>query len=153
MYRRVLTPEGYPIEQAADVFTRRDDLLIQLDKTLRQILALTGGGSGGGGTPVVFPAKAQKLYTASVPLGVANTEVRWQIPAGTKQFGLHTRNGNAIRIASEPGKVAGSLDPYFTLKANTALECTELDIPGTADMIWYFSCSVANEVVEIIIGV
>ena len=162
MYRRVIGADGYPIEQVPDMFTRKDELLIQLDKTLRELLGgapVPPGGGNGGGTPppINFPVTtSKKLYVASIPLGAtANVEVRYQFPTGTKQFALHARNGNVIRIASEPGKVATSLDPYFTLKANTAFSTEEMEVlsdPVNA-FVWYFACSVASEVVEIIIGV
>jgi hypothetical protein len=159
MYKRVIGTDGYPIEQVGDILSRRDEILIQLDRTLRELLGgvpVPPGGGNGGTIPPAAPILSKNLYVVSVPLGAtANVEVRYQFPAGTKQIALHTRNGNAIRIASEPGKVAGSNDPYFTLKANNAYCTDNLNTVGDPANVqaWYFACSVASEIVEIILGV
>lgn len=152
-YHRITDPDGYPGEQAADLLTRKDDLLLLI---LKRLEAMSGTGGGGGTTPpinITAPtAIAKKLTITTIPLGAVNTERRFQFPVGTKQLTFHARNGNAVRIASEPGKVVGSNDPYFTLKANTVFCTDNFVIPENNVVTWYFSCAVASEVIEMVIG-
>jgi len=142
-----------PLEQFKDRFTRVDELLVMEIGLLRQIAARLGAPSGGdGGTPAPSD-KAQRLRVATLQLGAANTETTWQLPPGINTFTLQSRGGNAVRMASQPGVVALSNDPYFTLKAGVVYSQDELDIALLQPAaVLYFSCSVANEVLELIIG-
>lgn len=119
--------------------------------------AIQGLGGGGGGSTPVLSTRAKNLQTAVLPLGAANKEVSYQFSIGTKNFVIHARNGNEVRMSTQQGIVTvdpavESRDPRFTLKANTAYSQDDLNITDFTQT-FYFACSVANEVLEIIIGV
>ena len=92
------------------------------------------------------------LNVFNIPFTTANSEVKWQFPKGAKKFTMHTRNGSAVRIATQPGLVAGSNNPHFTLKANTSMDEGDFDIIDFRQT-FYFACAQAGEVLEIIVGV
>lgn len=133
--------ETIPGSKPIDWFTRMDELQILLNVKLDSLLKLARRAD-----------KAKHLQIATIPFITANTEVKWQFPLGTKRFVMHTRSGSAVRMATERGKVAGSQDPYFTLKANTAYSDEDFFIEDFSQTI-YFACAVATEVLEIIMGV
>ena len=89
---------------------------------------------------------------ANILFPVADAEVKWQFPIGTKRFVMHTRGGAAVRLGTEPGVVAGSVNPYFTLKAGCSYNEDDLGIEDFNE-VFYFACSTAGEVLELIIGV
>jgi len=95
--------------------------------------------------------RSKRFYTDTISLGTADTQTSYQFPLSMKSFVLHARNGNELRMATTSGKVAGSVDPYFTLKSNTSYDNGDLNLSAAQTV--YFSCSVDNEVIEIIIGV
>ena len=97
------------------------------------------------------------LRILTVPLGAANTEVKYIMPTGIKSFIMQARNNNEIRIATESGIVqyvpgTQSVDPRFTLKAGSSYSQENLNV-NNFQQTFYFSCAVDNEVLEIIIGV
>ena len=97
------------------------------------------------------------LRILTVPLGAANTEVKYIMPTGIKSFIMQARNNNEIRIATESGIVqyvpgTQSVDPRFSLKTGAAYTQEYLNV-NNFQATFYFSCSTANEVLEIIIGV
>jgi hypothetical protein len=141
-----------PEENLGDRLSRSDELQVMMLKVLRAIAAKLGAPVDGGGTPI--SEKASSLFIATVPLGTADNEVKWQFPVGMKTFVMHSRNGNAVRLATQPGLVTSSSEPYFTLKANTAYSQDDLNIGNVQPYpTFYLACAVANEVIEIIIGV
>jgi len=143
---------GLPKEHFPDRYSRIDELLVEEIKLLRDILVKLGGTGGGGGTVTLESEKAKNLQITSVPFNTADAEVKYQFALGTKSFLMHTRNGNTVRMSTQQGKVESSIDPYFTLKPNTVYNQDELNVRDFSQT-FYFACSVAGEVLEIIIGV
>lgn len=141
--------EEYPNEQFLDKFSRKDEIIIQLNESIRTLIQTISGITPAQNLP---PVKVKYLMVVTVPLISMSTEYHYQFPVGTKRFDLHTRNGNAVRIATEPGKVAASNDPYFTLKADTAYSSEDLNIIDFSQT-FYFACDADGEVVEMILGV
>ncbi len=96
---------------------------------------------------------AKKVNRATTPpiynvtMTNADTEYPQALPANTKKFLIHTRDGTAFRLAFVTGKVAGPTAPYFTIPT---------DVPYWEDFIepssltLYFACGSAGKVVEII---
>ena len=96
--------------------------------------------------------KVVKLSIVNIIMPSANTEYSWQLPMGLKSFTLHVRDGTAIRISTFSDKVAGSNEPYFTLKTDTSWTKEDLDVQG-ADSFLYFACGTAGKVIEILVEV
>lgn len=94
--------------------------------------------------------QSRNMSVVSVFMNSADTEYEFGLPASTKVFIIHSRNGNAVRMSHMKGLVAGSHDPYFTLKASTAYSQDDLDIQ--LGQIMYVACSIADEVLEALIG-
>jgi hypothetical protein len=139
-----------PQEQLLDRLSRNDELIVLLLGTLRSIAERLGGTSGGG--PIASD-KAVNLRITTIPLGLKDTEVKWQFTPGMKTFVLKTRNGNAVRMATDPGLVAISHDPFFTLNPLTVYSQDDLNIGNVQPYpTLYFACGVDNEVLELIIG-
>jgi hypothetical protein len=149
-----------PNEQYFDRTSRQDELLVVQIGLLKAIAEKLGAsvsvpGDGGSQTTIVSESdKSKNLAIITIPLGTADTEKRWQFPIGMKTFVMHSRNGNEVRMATHPGIVADSNEPYFTLKANTAYSQDDLNIGNIQPYpTLYFACPAADEVLEIIIGV
>ena len=87
-------------------------------------------------TPVIY----------NVTMTLADTEYSQALPANTKKFLIHTRDGTTFRIAFVTGKVATPTEPYFTIAANDAYY--EDGIKATPTL--YFGCASAGKIVEII---
>jgi len=149
--------ETTPAEQLKDRFSRLDELIITTNGLLKSLIARLGGTTpgDGGGTPLPpVSEKATTLIVATIKFDVADKEYAWQFPPGMKTFSMHSRSGNAVRISHTQGTVTPSVEPYFTLKANTAYSQDDLNIKSIQPPpTFYFACSVATEVLEIIIGV
>jgi len=87
----------------------------------------------------------------NLELPTANEERAWLPPKGCKRFTLQARNGNALRIARLPNKAGGAENPYFNLGASISWSEANLDIKQ--EVVFYFACGTAAEVVEIMVGV
>jgi len=87
-------------------------------------------------TPVIY----------NVTMTSANTEYSQALPANTKKFLVHTRDGTAFRLAFVTGKVAAPTEPYFTIDGVPYWE----DHINPALLTLYFACASAGKVVEII---
>ncbi len=142
-----------PAENFLDNITRVDELLVIQVGLLKSIAAKLGVPTDGNpGTPSDLGG-IKNLQIVTLPLGAsANVEVPFQFAIGTKSFIIHARNGNAVRMATQQGVVAASQEPYFTLKAGTVYTQDDLLIRDFTQK-FYFACSVASEVLEIIQGV
>ena len=157
----VLTPDGLPTEHFVDRYSRLDELMVVQVNLLREISAKLGitipiPGGNGTGNPTQSE-RIKNLRVAVVPFPVADTEVPYVFAIGTKSFLMHSRSGNEIRMSTQQGIVAAnpvtiSQDPHFTLKANTVYNQDDLNIRDFTQT-FYFACSTAGEVLEIIIGV
>ena len=82
-----------------------------------------------------------------VTLTTTNTEYIWKSRGRLQQVIFQVRDATALRFAFETGKVAGSTDPYFTLKANGVMTFDGMDVGGT---MWiYFAATGTGKIVEI----
>jgi len=77
----------------------------------------------------------------------ADTEYSYYIPDGCRDVKLKIRDGTPFRIAYVTGKVAGPVDPYYTVPANTIHTLSKVNIIGGLSI--YFACGVGNKVMEI----
>lgn len=104
--------------------------------------------------PTTLEESEKKLNKATTPVVVnvtmtnADTEYSSTLPASTKKFLIHTRDGTAFRIAFVTGKVAAPTEPYFTIPINT--DYNEDFIEPTA-LTLYFACAEAAKVAEIVV--
>ena len=96
-----------------------------------------------------------KIASASTTIGqynivmtTINTEYSQALPTGCRGFEFWTRSGELARFAFTTGKVAGSTDPYFTLRRGATYQSTEtLDLTGKT---LYVASATAGDVVELI---
>jgi hypothetical protein len=93
------------------------------------------------GAPV--PATTPTLY--NVTMTNPDTEYSQALPAKTKKFTIHTRDGTAFRLAYVTGKVATPTEPYFTIPTNAIKSEDSLTTATTI----YFACAAAAKVIEI----
>lgn len=78
----------------------------------------------------------------------ANEEYSQALPAGCKHFSMQCRTGFEIRFAFETGKVAGSTEPFATMKVGTGFTAPE-KFQAAAETL-YLACAAAGKVVEIV---
>lgn len=114
--------------------------LLEIDPTTKALLVKWVGS-----IPGISMASTPVIYNVSMTL--ADTEYSQALPAGTKKFLLHTRDGSAFRLAFETGRVAGAIEPYFTVPVNTSYSEDLIEATG---LILYFSSSSSNLTLEII---
>jgi len=91
------------------------------------------------------PAPATKPTIYNVTMTLADTEYSQALPAKTKKFTIHTRDGTAFRLAYETGKVATPTEPYFSIPASAIKSEDNL----TTAVTLYFACAAAAKVIEI----
>ena len=109
------------------------------------------------GLPVPVPpyskgeVQVKNFGIVNLELPTVNEERSWQLPKECKRFTLWTRNGNALRIARLPNHAGPADPPYLSLAANIAWSEANLDIDQ--EVIFFFACGTAAEVVQIIVGV
>lgn len=84
----------------------------------------------------------------SVTLTLANTEYSQALPNGCRAFEFQCRTLVDVRWAFVTGKVAGSTDPYRTLKAGAAYH--SFDLYQATGSTLYFASSTAGSVVELL---
>jgi hypothetical protein len=108
-----------------------------------------------GDVKTAVEAVTTKIISASTTIGqynitmtTINTEYSQALPTGCKGFEFWTRSGEAARFAFTTGKVAGSTDPYFTLRRGATYQSTEtLDL---TDKTLYVATATAGDVIELI---
>lgn len=83
----------------------------------------------------------------NVTMTLANTEYSQVLPANTKKFMIHTRDGTEFRLAFETGRVAVPTEPYFTVPD---FEAYWEDLINPAALTLYFGCADTLKVIEII---
>ena len=84
----------------------------------------------------------------NVTMTLADTEYSQALPANTKKFLIHTRDGTAFRLAFVTGKVATPTVPYFTILANDSYY---EDLIQPAILTLYFGCASAGKIIELIV--
>lgn len=87
----------------------------------------------------------------ALSMASANTEYSWAVPENVVGLSIQCRDATDIRVAFTSGKVAGSTDPYITIKAGTALTLPEKTLlkTGLTPTI-YMATGSASKVAEII---
>jgi len=83
-----------------------------------------------------------------IDIADANTEYKYEFEEGVQKLLFHMRDATDLRYAFEGGKVAGSTDPYMTLKANSDFNEDNLDIPTGTTI--YFSAAAGSKKVELL---
>lgn len=91
------------------------------------------------------PATTPAIY--NVTMTNANTEYSQALPASCKKFLIHTRAGEAFRLAFATGKVATPTEPYFSI---TPSDAYSEDLVLGAAITLYFASATAGAVAEII---
>jgi hypothetical protein len=91
------------------------------------------------------PATTPVIYNVTMTL--ANTEYSQALPANCKKFLIHTRAGEAFRLAFVTGKVATPTEPYFSI---TPSDAYSEDLVLGAAVTLYFASATAGAVAEII---
>ncbi len=97
--------------------------------------------------------KANSIRVANIAIPVADKEVPWSLPTGCRWFTLQVRDGTALRIAYESGKVANSQPPYFTLKADNQWDEKHFEVDSPHGVQLYFACASAGKMVEVLLGI
>lgn len=88
----------------------------------------------------------------------ANTEYSVDVPADARWISFQNRQNNDIRFAFATGKVAGSTDPYATLKSKTTFTFDRAfsdvagwnGVAGNGTLRIYFAGTVAGDRVEVV---
>lgn len=93
-----------------------------------------------------IPAEPTSVATYNVTLTSADTEYSQALPSDCRAFSFRCRTSYDVRFAYVTGKVAGSVSPYQTLKANG--EYYKDSIHPTS-LTLYLASSEAGVVVEI----
>lgn len=101
------------------------------------IVAITGG-----------LTQANTPTENNTPMVVIDTEYSYAIPAGTKTLQFQCRQGRDMRFAFTTGKVATSVSPYQTLKANNTYYQDFLSL--TSKIIYFATSANAGDVVEVL---
>jgi hypothetical protein len=110
-----------------------------LNGRLKVDALITGGNESGNATA---------LWQGILPLTLVDTEYPYALGDSTLGFEFKNRGNAVIRYSFTPGKVAGSLEPYYTLKSNWAYGSPEaIDLTGYTI---YFATSTLGQVMEII---
>lgn len=93
-----------------------------------------------------------RIQIANINIVAANTEYPFALPKNCMWFTLRERNGDEIRFAIEPNRVADKQKPYFTLLANAPpLQQRNLSIKIRQPM--YFAAPNGGRVVEVLLGI
>jgi len=95
--------------------------------------------------PEAAAASSPAIFTIVVPL--KNVEHSQVLPIGTKQISVQLRKSKESRIAFVTGKVAGSIEPFATIKAGAAYNAEALDL--AAPVTLYIATKDDVQVVEI----
>lgn len=82
-------------------------------------------------------------------LVTANTEYSQALPDNTRVFTVQLREAHDTRLAFATGKVAGSTDPFLTLKSGQAFNSPE-KLASSGQTI-YAACGTANVHLEILV--
>ena len=77
-----------------------------------------------------------------------NTEYSQALPTGCRGFEFWTRSGELVRFAFTTGKVAGSTNPYFTLRRGATYQST--GVLDLSSKVLYVASATAGDVVELI---
>ena len=88
-----------------------------------------------------LPKKVNKATTPviyNVAITNGSAEYSQALPANTKKFMIHTRDGTAFRVAFVTGRVATPTEPYFSVLAN---QNYYEDFIEPASLTLYFACA------------
>ena len=110
-----------------------------LEGRLKVDAVISGGNEAG---------DAFNLYEDNIVLTLVDTEYHVTLQDDCKGFEFKNRGTAVVRYAFTTGKVAGSVDPYYTLKSNWAYESPcDLDLTGYKV---YFATSTVGQIIEFV---
>lgn len=84
----------------------------------------------------------------NISLTTKDTEYQQLFPNGIKRFSMQCTSDISVRFSFESGKVAGSIDPFMTMKAGVSYYEDDVSLNGK---IIYLSSSMPGVRVEILI--
>lgn len=92
-------------------------------------------------------AYSESAQAYVVDLTNSDQEYEFELPAGTKAVRIQMRDTTDLRFAFASGKVAGSTDPYHTLKGGNPLFLDKLYFNGNT---LYLAAGGGSKVVEVL---
>ena len=96
---------------------------------------------------VVYPINAAQTPTLyAISMTSADTEYSQLLPPGTMKLEFRCRGAYGIRYAFITGKVAGSTDPFKTLKSGEVKSESDLNLTG---VMLYVACSTVSQKLEL----
>jgi hypothetical protein len=132
------------VHQAAEAFRNFVGVVAGVDDA-HVVRALKTNASGelvtqpsGGGTPTVY----------RIDIAVINTQYSQVLPVATRNFSIQPRQNRSVRFAFVTGKVAGSVEPYATMKNGAPYTSPPLNLAGALTI--YVAAGIPNTDVEII---
>ena len=78
-----------------------------------------------------------------------NTQYTQVLPAGARSFSMQPRQTRTVRFAFVTGKVAGSVEPYGSMKSGAPYTSPKLLLPAALTV--YFAAGQPNTDVEILV--
>jgi hypothetical protein len=90
----------------------------------------------------------QRPVIVNIEVPEANTEYSQRLPKDTRKFAIHTRDGTAFRFAFDPGHVAKSQDPFFSVWANTSYPVDNILTHSKEEI--FVACPSSGKVVELL---
>jgi len=123
--------------------------MLNAERYLERIWKILTGAFGidGKGTAVSTPP-VPIVY--NITCVVANTSYLLNLPTNCRGFEFQARTETEVRYAFMAGHVAGSVPPYFTLKAGDYYYSGPIN-QGTIPSTLYLASSTAGTIVEIIV--
>lgn len=88
----------------------------------------------------------ESAVDTTVALTTHDTEYSLTLPGQVKCIEIQAREASDIRMAFETGKVAGSTDPYMTIKSGTRYV---KDFAWIGKTTLYFACAADTKNVEV----
>jgi hypothetical protein len=95
----------------------------------------------------MLPPRPLVIGIETLALTTLNTEYSWTVPANLWSVSFKLRSGNAFRMASVTGKVAGPTESYLQMLTPINIGEQGLLKPG---QVYYFAAPASTEVLEII---
>ncbi len=82
----------------------------------------------------------------TITMTSSNTEYSLLLPEGVKAIEIQCRDATDVRMAFATGKVAGSTDPFRTLKSGSVYKQDKLYLNATT---LYVACGSGGKIVEV----
>lgn len=127
-------------------------------KAWRGFLGVVGGVDENGNVRALSTNTAGELITQPsagatptlyrIDIAVLNTQYSQVLPATTRHFSMQPRQNRTVRFAFVTGKVAGSVEPFATMKNGAPYTSPPLNLTGALTV--YVASGIPNTDVEII---